>query len=445
MATQESFVEDIAVVGKRESRPYFVAGMHVWGFWRDRELSIDFDRHVNFLIGPNGTGKTTIVNLLNAVLSGDFRVLDRIDFQRVVVQLSPASGAPDSVSVEVSKSPDKRPAFPELNYRISDGGGKEIASFSLDDLEEQMSIRDPRYHMRRRSFARNIVQQTLSGMVDISWLSVHRHDATPGERADSSAESLVDMKLDAQSNLLVRYFSRLDQRSASAFNDFQKSVFLSLLSGQEDSFDFWSKFDFDVQKERGDLVPILERFKIQRSRYQSKVDKHFEVLASATTKAEAREGISPNEVVAIVNQRRIHEVVGEWTATVGLQAEIYKMRDTFVRVMNSMFINKDVSISATNEIMIKTVRGRAMPIRALSSGEKQLLIIMGQALLQDCKPSIFIADEPELSLHVVWQERLVNYIREINPAAQVIFATHSPDIVGKYMECVIESSEVFIK
>ncbi len=438
-------MEDASLERKGEPRPYFVASLEIWGFWKTRELKIEFDRNVNFIIGPNGTGKTTIVNLLSAIISGDFRALDRIDFQRASVVLSPASGAGDTVSVDVLKSGDPRSSIPQVDYKITDSRGKELSSFSLDDLDERLAARDPQSYARRRIMARSVVQQTLGQMVDLSWLSVHRHDSVPGERPDSALASPVDIKLETQANLLVRYLSKLDQRATSAFSDFQKSVFLSLLWGQEGSFDFWDEFDFDVQKEKDDLVPILERFKVQRSRYQSKVDKHFEVLAAATSKTAGSKSLSSNEVVAIVNQRRIHEVVQEWTSTINKQSDIYRMRDAFVRIMNSMFINKDVAISATNEIAIRSGKNKSMPIKALSSGEKQLLIIMSQALLQDCKPSIFIADEPELSLHVTWQERLVDYIRELNPAAQTIFATHSPDIVGRHLDRVIDISKVFTK
>jgi len=66
----------------------------------------------------------------------------------------------------------------------------------------------------------------------------------------------------------------------------------------------------------------------------------------------------------------------------------------------------------------------------LSSGEKQLLILLGETLLQRERPSILIADEPELSLHVLWQEKLIANLRTLNPAAQIVVATHSPDIVG---------------
>lgn len=42
-------------------------------------------------------------------------------------------------------------------------------------------------------------------------------------------------------------------------------------------------------------------------------------------------------------------------------------------------------------------------LTALSSGEKQLFILLTEALLQRECNYLFIADEPELSLHVKWQ------------------------------------------
>lgn len=52
-----------------------------------------------------------------------------------------------------------------------------------------------------------------------------------------------------------------------------------------------------------------------------------------------------------------------------------------------------------------------------------------------------MADEPELSLHVSWQEKLVDSIIKINKNAQIIFATHSPDVVAWRAEYVIFMDE----
>ena len=65
----------------------------------------------------------------------------------------------------------------------------------------------------------------------------------------------------------------------------------------------------------------------------------------------------------------------------------------------------------------------------LSSGEKQILVILLTVLVQDNKPSILFMDEPEISLHLDWQRKLIQYIKELNPNVQIILATHSPGII----------------
>lgn len=51
---------------------------------------------------------------------------------------------------------------------------------------------------------------------------------------------------------------------------------------------------------------------------------------------------------------------------------------------------------------------------------------------------IFIVDEPEASLHLEWQSKFVPAILKTNENIQVIFATHSPELIGKYREKAIK-------
>jgi predicted ATPase len=81
----------------------------------------------------------------------------------------------------------------------------------------------------------------------------------------------------------------------------------------------------------------------------------------------------------------------------------------------------------------------------LSSGEKQLIIILLTVLIQDNKPSILFMDEPETSLHIEWQKKIIQYIRELNPNVQVIMATHSPALVMEgWMDKVFEVRDITI-
>ncbi|WP_307729754.1 ATP-binding protein [Massilia sp. YIM B04103] len=67
---------------------------------------------------------------------------------------------------------------------------------------------------------------------------------------------------------------------------------------------------------------------------------------------------------------------------------------------------------------------------ALSAGEKQMLSFICYNAFY--KNSIIFIDEPELSLHVDWQRKLCSILESQESGNQFIFATHSPFIYAKY-------------
>ena len=70
-----------------------------------------------------------------------------------------------------------------------------------------------------------------------------------------------------------------------------------------------------------------------------------------------------------------------------------------------------------------------LPPYLLSSGEKQILLILLTALTEDQEHYVLFMDEPEASLHFEWQKRLISLVRELNPNAQIMLTTHSPALI----------------
>ena len=105
-----------------------------------------------------------------------------------------------------------------------------------------------------------------------------------------------------------------------------------------------------------------------------------------------------------------------------------KMR-YFMDTVNRLFINTGKVVDE-NDNRIVFLIGNEVQIEPnqLSSGEKQLLLILLTVLCQDEKPTILLMDEPEISLHLRWQYELIEVIRELNPNCQVIIVTHSPSL-----------------
>lgn len=79
----------------------------------------------------------------------------------------------------------------------------------------------------------------------------------------------------------------------------------------------------------------------------------------------------------------------------------------------------------------------------LSSGEKQMLVILLTVLVQDNQHCTLFMDEPEISLHVEWQQRLISLIRCLNPNVQIILTTHSPALImNGWLDAVTEVSDI---
>ena len=120
------------------------------------------------------------------------------------------------------------------------------------------------------------------------------------------------------------------------------------------------------------------------------------------------------------------------TQSVGKSIEVNNRIDKLFDIINKIFSNtgKKIRISESNTLFFETDNGYIF-IEQLSSGEKQLLLILFKVFLMDEKPYVLLMDEPEISLHLSWQQNLIETIRTLNPNCQLIIATHSPSIFGK--------------
>jgi predicted ATP-dependent endonuclease of OLD family len=111
---------------------------------------------------------------------------------------------------------------------------------------------------------------------------------------------------------------------------------------------------------------------------------------------------------------RISERLRQWTAIVN---------DFFSTTKKTFEIQG-------SEVFFKQASGDKITLDRLSSGEKRLLIILTYALVQDTDPFIMLMDEPEISLDIDWQYKLIDAIRTFSPHCQLFIATHSPGIFG---------------
>lgn len=125
-------------------------------------------------------------------------------------------------------------------------------------------------------------------------------------------------------------------------------------------------------------------------------------------------------------------------------AEIIAHRILFFDIIDSLFATTDKTIDRSSNSLKFNSGNQIITPYQLSSGEKQILIILTSVLVRANRPTIMLLDEPEISLHFDWQRRLIDDILQLNPNTQLLIATHSPIVVmNGWVDCVSEMRELY--
>jgi predicted ATP-binding protein involved in virulence len=198
---------------------------------------------------------------------------------------------------------------------------------------------------------------------------------------------------------------------------------------------------YDLQNEQTSLEQIFKEFFKENTRYKSAIQKHFERLKKAIDTRQDKKTLFYNDFIAISDTIRLHKLVDTWNELQKDKDETFGPKNKFSEVMNNLLVNKSFRFDERNQPSFRGQKNK-VDITDLSSGEKQLFIMLGSSLVQENAPFVYLADEPELSLHIDWQRKLVSNLKHLNPYAQIIFATHSPDIVAGNQRNVIRMESI---
>lgn len=428
-----------------------IENVEIKGFWGTQNASAIINNDVTIFIGLNGTGKTTFVNLIAASLSFDIIQLSNIQFNEIIIKLrDPVHKSNRTIKV-LNLSQESYP-FNSFEYKISNKtyrifaearttsrGGRII----IDKLDQYRRIPA---HLREEYLQ---LKNELSSLIEVSQISVYRQSYNIDFEGDPRLKtSAVDERLQQLFEKFARYQLKLETRLNEISNKFQQEAVASLLYSEEfDDFNI-ETFQPDIAlKEQSEKLSIaFKELGIQGK--QQNIDKHLKKIADAIKglkKSSKNKSFQAKDVFALPLIYRTNHIIDLLNQSEKEKNEITEARQKFFNTLENFMFNKNFFYdNKTSELSfsLKPNGKERLSWTSLSSGEKQLLIQFLEVLLQENKSVIFIADEPELSLHVIWQEKLLKAIRDLNKNAQLIVATHSPDIVAEFRNRVIDMDNV---
>lgn len=123
--------------------------------------------------------------------------------------------------------------------------------------------------------------------------------------------------------------------------------------------------------------------------------------------------------------------------------DIYERISLLTQIINKRFRFKNISISKNGIVVFDETQKLTLALESLSSGEQHELFLFADLIFSDDLADLIFIDEPEISLHVEWQESFVDDLLRINSLqkSQIFIATHSPSIIGHHWDKSFDLAE----
>jgi predicted ATP-binding protein involved in virulence len=417
---------------------YKIDSIKIDGFWHKFNASCDFNHDVNIIIGRNGTGKTTFMNILDAILTVNFDGLMNNEFESAVIKLSKNG---KKKTIKAKKIDDIDMPFMRIEYQISRTKHIVRISYAADSSARAAS------HYRRRFLEESEeVRDQLQQLVSLSSLSVYRlrneNDYELRDRNGGQTIAPVDYKLKELLQGLMHYQIELSQRARSISSRLQKRVLKSILYTEGDSQPLSYELDFNKEEEKKNLITAYKQLNAFDPDARRKINSHVDSIDKTVSSIINESGNKGANVDfrSIEAFRKTRNIIKMSLESEDERTIVFSQIDLFINIINKFIENKVFEFENGRLLIISNEEH--LECNDLSSGEKQLLIIMIETLLQKEKPFIFLTDEPELSLHIEWQRNIIPAITKLNPNAQIIAATHSPEVASQYKNSIVNMGNI---
>ena len=428
------------------------------------QYDIDLNEDISLLYGKNGSGKTTVLNLIEFIIGGEFYKLKDILFHDVIIttttnNILKLKNTNEAIVLKFLDD-EKTIYFKELERYFS------TERYRGNGFNEHQFVKEyPIVQTIRDSFdyvylpLERISNSRLSNNEQFSEQSRIIHKQFYRYNSKDASMDIVKYLVDSQMRHVNYKIRELNEKFR---NDVLETMFV--LTGQQ--LDFSGLISYfrneNVLDELNNLkekyVTLLRDLNIinNTNREENNYLDYFEKLLNDVEELNSEKnkdrGIEAKFVATYNEIEKIKKITLLASESETMKKNARKSIDQFIEIVNTFLLDgedgKNIKVTNDGTIYFETsYTDQKVDITYLSSGEKQLVNLFANFIFKvsDMKNGIFVADEPELSLHLRWQTKFIKQLHEINPNIQLIFATHSPELVGPFRNKIIKIQKYYRK
>lgn len=430
-------------------------------------LTIDFYDDLNFIVGVNGSGKTSIITSIISLLTPNFESLAALRFDEIRVDYEfndrnlyvSATQEDDIVTIKTSKD-TKGVRFLKIDSdgifgsRDQDERSKYFnnqLNIALENkrLHDLFSLPTPMFLGLDRRFRGGAV-----GDERLLFRGLRRRKKNP------FGSSLGD-SLNQAAGLVEARYRVAENKVASLRAEFVRDLLLELIEFPvgERVRHLETPTNADrklVDQSRRALLQFPKVEGISADDVRSRIEPTLAHISNVLNAIPVDMKMDQLRKATDVDHNLVSNIV-EWSSfkpslnkinRISELIETYNRRTKDARRDITKYTNlvddfigetgKSIGFDAEGLISIRYNKG-IFGVEELSSGEAQIFVLLSHLAFNSSAQDtgLFIIDEPELSLHLLWQEKLVDSLLKANSSIQYVFATHSPAIIMEKMGRII--------
>lgn len=447
-------------------------------FEKGNDYDISLVEGCNCIYGNNGTGKTTIINLIVNSLTVDIESLASLPFASLTIQLAESGkrrartffrlekkivssaffsddvdftyivdGLDEQIKFElqgkkyVNKRLDKNDLKAEKlrEYLLSRIRLTHVPLLRIHDSELFSLNGDGDDYLYNALRQRHLPQSKIAEIMDPSVRVLSSLQSQFVDEANENRKLITEKLESLKSNIIEKVmineefvnqtskaFSKASKAIKSKVNDINVDNYVEKLREAEinvpeekikEHFETWRKLNEDVKNSYEEMRELKD-------------DK--EASEKKRTDAFSKFNTSYFSLFAMNHfHDRFMSVVSDVEKMQDEKAELTKHFSDYQDEINKYLEGRKLfKLNSDGRFFVKA-GSRPIKLSELSSGEKHIFSILGKAALSNKEGAIFVADEPELSLHLDWQRMILPSIIKLSPKSQIIVATHSPSIFAR--------------
>jgi predicted ATP-binding protein involved in virulence len=444
------------------------------------------DESITLILGENGLGKTLVLKMIQAFFNKDFFELNSYHFTKFILHF-----VDESIITITKGSNNDHPENLFFSYKIKGKRTPEKYNFNLDkfQIKNSLSAKYPKFYGgdfidatkfylndfdlefaikpylppyieklgANRWFDENRgITMSTQTLLDFYGENIPKqYHKKFGIKSDlpkwlTDKTDFVNTKFIETQRLLIKTKAGGESEYHSSVSRYSKELVEAIKNRTVAATDLASKLDRSYPNRV--IHEITKTKKISDHEIEvglSNLNERREVLNKVGLLDTEEEDLQPiNNAINTQragNKELLKDVLQIYLDDSNQKLEIYSdlasKLELFIDLINKRFLYKKISIDKkVGFVFTSTITQKNIPLSGLSSGEQHELVLFYQLLFNTEPNSLLLIDEPEISLHISWQNHFINDLRDVIKLTNfsAIIATHSPDIINNNWDLTIQ-------